>query len=191
MMANTRTTAGARENKAAMNTHLFSLLLLILLLAVSPLMAREIRQAPFSLLHQTVRLAAQEPFVLTSTPSLRHSACEKKTAQAKQRCALPVVQFQLGSAKLSPSEQDSLLAGLNQCTLAPGTQLIVTGHACALGTESRNRDLSQQRAEQVAAVLRAHGYSVAEVRAMGSQQPLPGNKPLATNRRVAITLAQQ
>ena len=191
MMANTRTTAGARENKAAMNAHLFSLLLLILLLAVSPLMAREIRQAPFSLLHQTVRLTAQETFVLTSTPSLRRSACQERTAQAKLRCMLPVVQFQLGSAELSPPEQDSLLAGLSQCTLAPGTQFIVTGHACALGIESRNRDLSQQRAEQVAAVLRAHGYSVAEVRAMGSQQPLPGNKPLAANRRVAITLAQQ
>ena len=174
-----------------MNAHLFSLLLLILLLAVSPLMAREIRQEPFSLLNQTVRLTAQETFVLTSTPSLRRSACEKKTAQSKQGCMLPVVRFQLGSAELAKTEQDLLLAALSQCALAPETQFIVTGHACALGTTARNRTLSQQRAEQVAAVLRTHGYSIAEVRAMGSQQPLPGNKHLATNRRVEITLAQQ
>ena len=171
-----------------MNAHLIPILITVLLLSVSPLMAREIRQERFSLLSEIVQVTDRETFVLTSTPNHRQPACEERTVKATDGCRLPVVHFQLGSAELPQAKQALLLAALAQCTIAPDTDLIVTGHTCSLGTEERNRILSRERAEQVAAVLRAHGYTVFEVAAMGSQQPVPGNEHLANNRRVELAL---
>lgn len=174
-----------------MNLHLICILALGLLLNGSLLMAREIRQEHLSLLSETVRLADQETFVLTSTLNHRQAACEeRRTAKATDDYELPVAHFQLNSAVLSLSEQDALLTVLAQCAIAPGTGLIVIGHTCSLGTEERNRVLSQERAEQVAAVLRSYGYTVSETAAMASQQPLPGNTDLANNRRVELAVIQ-
>lgn len=165
-------------------------LIIILILSTTPLMAREIRQEHFSLLSETVQVTDRETFVLTSTLNQRQTACHEKIAKATDACRLPVVHFQLGSAELSQTEQDLLLAALARCAIAPDTGLIVTGHTCSLGQEDGNRILSQKRAEQVAAILRGHGYTVSEVAAMGSQQPLPGNDYLANNRRVELTLTR-
>lgn len=173
-----------------MNAHLIPLLITVLLLSVSPLMAREIRQERFSLLSEIVQVTDRETFVLTGTPNHRQPACEERTAKATDGCELPVVHFHLGSAELSQTEHDALLAALAQCTIAADTGVIVTGHTCSLGSEERNRILSQQRAERVTAVLRAHGYTVSEVAAVGSQQPVPGNEHLANNRRVELALNQ-
>lgn len=190
MMTNTRSTARDRENKATMNAHLIPLLIVALFLNVSPLLAREIRQERFSLLSETVRLTDRDTFVLTGTPNLRQPACGEKVTEATDGCELLVVHFQLGSAELSETEQADLLAALAHCAFAPGTGLIVTGHTCSLGTKDHNRILSRERAEQVAAMLRAHGYTVSEVAAMGSQQPVPGNEHLANNRRVELAITQ-
>ena len=173
-----------------MNAHLIPILITVLILSVSPLMAREIRQERFSLLSEIVQVTDRETFVLTSTLNHRQPACEERTVKATDGCELPVVHFQLGSAELSLSEQDALLAALAQCTIASDTGLIVIGHTCSLGTEERNRILSRERAEQVAALLRSHGYTVFEVVAMGSQQPVPGNEHLASNRRVELAFTQ-
>ena len=173
-----------------MNAHLIPILITVLLLSVSPLMAREIRQERFSLLSEIVQVTDRETFVLTGTPNHRKPACEEKTVKATVGCELPVVHFHLGSAELSQDEQTLLLTVLAQCSMAPEAALIVTGHTCSLGSEDRNRILSQQRAERVTAVLRAHGYTVSEVTAMGSQQPLPVNEHLANNRRVELALTQ-
>jgi outer membrane protein OmpA-like peptidoglycan-associated protein len=173
-----------------MNLHLICILAFGLLLNGSLLMAREIRQERLSLLSKTVRLADQEIFVLTSDIKHRQTACEERTVKDTDGCELPVVHFQLGSAELSQAEQISLLTAIAQCAIAPGTGLIVTGHTCSLGTEERNRVLSQERAEHVAALLRSHGYTVSEVAAMGSQQLLPGNEDLANNRRVELAVIQ-
>ena len=172
-----------------MNAHLIPILTTVLILSVSPLMAREIRQERFSLLSEIVQVTDRETFVLTSTPNHRQPACEERTVKATDGCELPVVHFQLGSAELSLSEQDALLAALAQCSMAPEAALIVTGHTCSLGTEERNRILSRERAEQVAAVLRGHGYIVSRLEGKGSCYPLPGTK-LANNRRVELALTQ-
>ena len=172
-----------------MNAYLIPILITVLLLSDSPLMAREIRQERFSLLSEIVQVTDRETFVLTGTPNHRQPACKEKTVKATDGCRLPVVHFQLGSAELSLSEQDSLLAILAQCTIVPEAALIVIGHTCSLGTEDRNRILSRERAEQVAALLRSHGYTVSEITAMGSQQPLHGTE-LANNRRVELALTQ-
>ena len=173
-----------------MNVNLIPILIAILFLSVSPLMAREIRQERFSLLSEIVQVTDRETFILTSTPNHRQPACEERTAKAKDGCVLPVVHFQLGSSELSKTAQDSLLAALAQCNIAPEAGLIVTGHTCSLGTEDRNLILSRERAEQVAAVLRDHGFKVSDVAAMGSQQPIPGNEHLANNRRVELAFTQ-
>jgi len=173
-----------------MNAHLIPILITVLILSVSPLMAREIRQERFSLLSEIVQVTDRETFVLTSTPNHRQPACGEKVTDATDTCQLPVVHFQLGSAELSQTEQTSLLGALAQCSIAPEAALIITGHTCSLGTDERNRILSHERAEQVAAVLRAHGYTVSETAAMGSQQPIPGNEHLASNRRVELALTR-
>ena len=173
-----------------MNLHLICILAFGLLLNGSLLMAREIRQERLSLLSETVRLTDQETFVLTGTTNLRHLACGERVDRPLGVCALPMVHFQLGRAELSKIEQDALLTALAQCTNAPGTGLIVIGHTCSLGTEERNRVLSQERAERVATVIRSHGYTVSEIAAMGSQHPLPGNEGLASNRRVELAVIQ-
>ena len=190
MMTELTSTARKREHKNIMNAHLIPILITVLILSVSPLMAREICQERFSLLSEIVQVTDRETFVLTGTPNHRQPACKEKTVKATDGCRLPVVHFQLGSAELSQTEQTSLLTALAQCTIAPDTGVIVTGHTCSLGTDERNRMLSRERAEQVAAVLRGHGYTVFEVTAMGSQQPIPGNEHLANNRRVELALTQ-
>jgi len=189
MMTKPTSTARKREHEKIMNAHLIAVLITVLLLSVSPLMAREIRQEHFSLLSETVRLTDRETFVLTGTPNHRQPACEERTARANDGCELPVVHFQLGSAELSQTVQDSLLAALTQCAIKPETGLIVTGHTCSLGIEDSNRILSRERAEQVATVLRAHGYTVSRQEGKGSYYPLPGTE-LANNRRVELVLSQ-
>ena len=173
-----------------MNANLIPILIAVLVLSVSPLMAREIRQERFSLLSEIVQVTDRETFILTSTPNHRQPACEERTAKAKDGCVLPVVHFQLGSTELSQTEQESLLAALAQCNIAPEAGLIVTGHTCSLGTEDRNLILSRERAEGVAAVLRTHGYIISAVKAMGSRQPIHGNNLLANNRRVELAIIQ-
>ncbi|MDR2548937.1 MAG: OmpA family protein [Desulfobulbus sp.] len=172
-----------------MNAHLIPILITVLILSVSPLMAREIRQERFSLLSEIVQVTDRETFVLTSTPNHHQPACKDRTGEVTDGCELPVVHFQLGSAELLKTEQDAMLAVLAHCAIAPGTGITVTGHTCSLGTEERNRILSRERAEQVAALLRSHGYTVSEVTAMGSLQPIPGTE-LASNRRVELVFIQ-
>ena len=166
------------------------ILMVVLLLSDSSLMAREIRQEHFSLMSETIRLTDRETFVLTDTPNHRQPACGEKVTEATDAYRLPMVHFQLGSAELSQTEQESLLAALAQCTIAPEAGLIVTGHTCSLGTEDRNLILSRERAEGLAAVLRTHGYTVSAVKAMGSRQPIHGNNLLANNRRVELAIIQ-
>jgi len=189
MMTKPTSTVPKRENEKPMKS-IIPILMVALLLSVSPLMAREIRQERFSLLSEIVQVTDRETFILTSTPNHRRPACEERIEKAKDGCVLPVVHFQLGSVELSQTEQESLLAALAQCNIAPEAGLIVTGHTCLLGTEERNRTLSQERAEQVARLLRINGYIVSEVAAMGSRQPIPGNKHLASNRRVELAFTQ-
>jgi outer membrane protein OmpA-like peptidoglycan-associated protein len=189
MMTKPTPTARKREHEKIMNANLIPILITVQILSVSPLMAREIRQERFPLLSEIVQVTDRETFVLTGTINHRQAACGEKVTDATDACQLPVVHFQLGSAELSKIEQDALLTALAQCTIAPYTGLIVIGHTCSLGTDARNRILSRERAEQVAAVLRAHSYTVSRLEGKGSYYPLPGTE-LASNRRVELALTQ-
>ena len=173
-----------------MSDSIICMLLTVFLLNPSQLWARVIRQESFSFIDEMVRYPVSDTFIITAATSGNRGACEDVMGQGTVACRQLVAYFQLGSAELDPKERDQLLAALVECTIAPETGLIVTGHTCSLGTEDRNLILSQQRAEQVTAVLRAHGYTVSKVEAMGSLHPLPGNNQLANNRRVEVATTQ-
>lgn len=74
------------------------------------------------------------------------------------------------------------------------TTLIVSGHTDATGSASYNQQLSQNRAESVAAYLRSRGvdYARMSVRGYGASRPIASNgndAGRAQNRRVELDIA--
>ena len=171
-----------------MNIFMICMLLTALLLHPSLFWASEIRQQPFSFIGQTVRYPVQDTFIVTGAIRRNELGCQHAVDKDQASCQLPVVPFKLGSVELASTESDRLLIGLQRCLVTPATGLIVTGHACVLGQESRNVALSRQRAESVAAELRSRGYTVTEVHGAGSRQPTTGSGRLELNRRVEVAV---
>jgi outer membrane protein OmpA-like peptidoglycan-associated protein len=69
------------------------------------------------------------------------------------------------------------------------TRLTIEGHACAIGTDEYNQDLSERRAANVRAALLAHGFSQDRVDSIGfgrSQPRAPGVHE--KNRRVEFVI---
>ena len=171
-----------------MNQFMICMLLTALLLHPSLFWAREIRQEPFLFIDQMVRYPVQGTFIVTGATRRNELACQHAAGKDQASCQLPVVPFKLGSVELASTENDHLLTGLQRCMVTPATGLIVTGHACVLGQESRNVELSRQRAESVAAALRSRGYTVTEVHGAGSRQPIACPGHLELNRRVEVAV---
>ena len=119
-------------------------------------------------------------------------ACAEEATDAAAPCPLPVILFPLGSAEPESGETDQLLTGLHHCQVSQTTPLSVTGHTCNLGTEAANLRLSRQRAEQVATLLRDHGYTVATVSGKGATEPVSTNPTKRhLNRRVTLARVDQ
>jgi len=171
-----------------MNQFMICMLLTTLLLHPSLFWAREIRQEPFLFIDQMVRYPVQGTFIITGATRRNELACLHAVGKDQASCQLPVVPFKLGSMELASTESDRLLTGLQRCLITPATGLIVIGHACVLGQESRNVVLSRQRAESVAAALRSRGYTVTEVHGVGSRHPIAGPEHLELNRRVEVAV---
>ena len=171
-----------------MNIFMICMLLTALLLHPSLFWASEIRQQPFSFIGQTVRYPVQDTFIVTSSIRRNELACQHAVGKNQASCQLPAVSFQLGSVELASTESDRLMTSLKRCMVTPATGLIVTGHACVLGQESRNMTLSRQRADSVAAALRSRGYTVTEVHGAGSRQPIAGSGHLGLHRRVEVAV---
>lgn len=74
------------------------------------------------------------------------------------------------------------LARLDQ--IQAGCAVWIEGHACDLGSEIYNRELSQRRAAAVAGYLRARGVSVVRQQALGAAHPAGPER--AANRRVVV-----
>ena len=175
-----------------MNACTICLLLTGLLLAPAPLWARVIRPASLSLVAGPVRLAVGDNFLITGTSGSIRQACAEEATNAAAPCPLPVILFPLGSAEPESGETDQLLTGLNHCQVSQTTPLSVTGHTCNLGTEAANLRLSRQRAEQVATLLRDHGYTVATVSGKGATEPVSTNPTKRhLNRRVTLARVDQ
>lgn len=180
----------------------FTLLAVCLFMVVaSQASALVIRQETTQFSAGTVRFPVKNTFMVTSTVSGNKRASSGETSggssvpmevstllETTPSCQLLVTHFPLGRPDLSPKEVDLMLAGLKQCQVALDTPRHIIGHTCKLGKDENNQMLSKQRAESVAAVLRAHGYRVAEVKGAGAQHPVATDKgQIHLNRRVEIT----
>ncbi len=101
------------------------------------------------------------------------------------------ITFRTGSAYLAPSSLtiiDGLSERLGPCT---GMSIAVGGHTDATGTDAVNQQISQARADSVAAALTERGVAASRITATGygSSQPLAGGDGSnAANRRIEFTL---
>lgn len=102
--------------------------------------------------------------------------------------------FAFDSAELSAEAADALAELIEQ--IPQGSAVAVDGHTDALGTDARNDELSLQRAEAVASVLRTERADLTlTVTGRGSRQPVAENEVegednpagRALNRRVELS----
>ena len=139
-----------------------------------------------------MRLAVSDTFLITGRSGSIRQACAEEAANADLPCPLPVILFPLGSAEPDSGQTERMLTSLRHCTVSPTTPLAVTGHTCSLGTEATNLRLSRLRAEQVATLLRDHGYTVATVSGKGATEPVSTNPTKRhLNRRVTLIPVDQ
>lgn len=123
----------------------------------------------------------------------------RKKGQAAPPSGFSVpVQFELGSANLTPAALSSLAgiaAGLDKVLQAnPQARITIEGHADRSGEEMLNKDLSARRAMAVRDYLSSRIQVPAEalqVQGFGSSRPIPGTDPYAgANRRVEFRRVQ-
>jgi OOP family OmpA-OmpF porin len=123
----------------------------------------------------------------------------RKKGQAAPPSGFSVpVQFELGSANLTPAALSSLAgiaAGLDKVLQAnPQARIAIEGHADRSGEEMLNKDLSARRAMAVRDYLSSRIQVPAEslqVQGFGSSRPIPGTDPYAgANRRVEFRRVQ-
>ncbi|PCE24656.1 OmpA family protein [Burkholderia ubonensis] len=101
--------------------------------------------------------------------------------------------FASGEAKLTPSARATLDTLLSRQTGTRFARVAVTGYADAVGSTAANLQLSQRRADSVAAYLRDHGVRADAFAATGrgDADPVATNATAegrASNRRVEIVL---
>lgn len=102
------------------------------------------------------------------------------------------ISFENGKADLrgtGKSNVDKLSEALNAY---PETKIAITGHANRTGSDSFNRWISQQRADEVAELMQSKGLDknrIAKSQGMSSTTPLPGLSPKdGRNRRVEVKI---
>ena len=96
-----------------------------------------------------------------------------------------VLQFEPGTATLTPESQAQLPGILVQARALPGGELVVVGHTDRTGSPQANDILSLQRAQAVRELLLAQGFGPWRTRAGGTHraqcgraaQPPRGNHP--------------
>jgi outer membrane protein OmpA-like peptidoglycan-associated protein len=98
---------------------------------------------------------------------------------------LETIYFGLDSYTLSASEIAKLDRAAEKIR---SSSTKVEGHACRLGTDSHNNQLSLRRARVVAVYLKAHGIRVDDIEAHGSKEPVGGE--LKLNRRAVILIKE-
>ena len=101
--------------------------------------------------------------------------------------------FATDSANLRPDLTQDLRAVARNLMDYPNSRIQVIGHTDDTGTNAYNQDLSQRRAQSVAAILRQEGVPKKRVSAIGrgEDQPIADNSTVqgrAQNRRVEIII---
>jgi len=147
-------------------------------------------------------------------------ASSKPPAKSPQDKSLQEAGTYAGSDSEPNSEQDSEMEDLNQRTLVhfdegnasldrhvetklkkvagelkkdPNLQVVIEGHADAVGTPTANRQISEARANSVKAALISHGVAPAQIETygFGSTEPVASNSTVdgrAENRRAELYL---
>lgn len=162
------------------NKQIILLALAAILLIPTQSESIEVRQEPY-----LFRLPMTQDVTSTTFVICEHSKM-KRVGTTTFRISLGY--FDLDSAVLSPITAEAILSSLRRNNISQKTSLSVTGYTCALGTESRNHELSLQRAIAVADFLRGHGFMVATVEGKGASNPITNNpQEFYKNRRVEIT----
>jgi len=104
------------------------------------------------------------------------------------------INFELNSAKISPSHADRLETLYNLMKFKPTLEILVEGHSDRLGNEKLNISLSNQRASSVKKYLISKGISSSriKVKGYGSSKPAfdyaPGANENPLNRRIQIVV---
>lgn len=104
-----------------------------------------------------------------------------------------VLYFETGSALLSAEAQSLLPQVLAGVARRASAELLIIGHADAVGSAERNEGLALKRAQAVAEALKHLGLQVDQltVASQGQRAPrvaTPGDTAEARNRRVEITI---
>ena len=113
-------------------------------------------------------------------------------ASAHPSATLNTIQFQFGSAELTPESIETLknLGNALNHALADQAHFVIEGHTDASGTAAYNQELSQQRAQAVMDYLvKQMGVAEARLQAVGkgASEPAAGSDPYAgANRRVVV-----
>jgi OOP family OmpA-OmpF porin len=102
-----------------------------------------------------------------------------------------VLQFEPGTATLTPESQAQLPGILVQARALPGGELVVVGHTDRTGSPQANDVLSQQRAQSVRNLLIAQGFQPELIEAVGRGErepvvPTEANVDEPRNRRAEI-----
>jgi OmpA-OmpF porin, OOP family len=102
-----------------------------------------------------------------------------------------VLQFESGTATLTPESQAQLPNILAQAHALPGGELVVVGHTDRVGTPQANDVLSLQRAQSIRALLVSQGFQPELIEAVGrgDREPVVPTAPQVDeprNRRVDI-----
>ncbi|MFL6862523.1 MAG: OmpA family protein [Allosphingosinicella sp.] len=138
-------------------------------------------------LHRTARNLATSS---SSSSSSSSAAAPPPAAGPGQRINLAVT-FVTGSAELTPAARAAAQV-FAESLLRPqlaNMRFEINGHTDAVGRRDRNLDLSQRRAQTVAAFLVQAGVAADRliVHGFGPDQPLPNMRPTAAqNRRVEV-----
>jgi outer membrane protein OmpA-like peptidoglycan-associated protein len=103
------------------------------------------------------------------------------------------VTFDTNSATVKPGLQDEISRIAQIMQQYPQTRVLVEGHTDSTGAPRYNQQLSEQRAESVAALLRQNGVAGSRVRTVGygPDQPVATNNTAVgrqQNRRVEIKI---
>lgn len=130
------------------------------------------------------------------TANVQQQLAELKAQQTERGMVLTLreVLFDTNKAVLKPgaaSQMDRIAQFMQQ---NPDTKVLIEGHTDSTGSEERNEQLSQERADAVAQALAERGVDPSRVQAMGRGEgyPVASNETSAgrqQNRRVEIVFS--
>ncbi|WP_108788147.1 OmpA family protein [Erythrobacter sp. Alg231-14] len=116
--------------------------------------------------NQQARLSKRAPRVRQLT-SVDPAYTELLSYLPPAASPLGLTGFPTGEMQLSEQQVAQIRAHLSGLESRPGYQVLIRGYTDSEGSEELNSEVSQQRAEGVAAIMRAAGYEIANEDVVG------------------------